>query len=93
MFFGKSVHEQCQRLKHFENGEFADSFDSEEARNGWCLYNLGCKGPSTYNNCPTAKFNSLDNKPGANWPVAAGHPCIGCSEPNFWDQMSPFYES
>jgi [NiFe] hydrogenase small subunit len=93
MFFGKSVHEQCQRLKHFENGEFAESFDSEEARKGWCLYDLGCKGPSTYNNCPSAKFNSLDGKPGASWPVAAGHPCIGCSEPNFWDHMTPFYES
>ncbi len=87
MFFGKSVHEQCERLPHFEAGEFAESFDSEEARKGWCLYNLGCKGPSTYNNCPSAKFN------GVSWPVAAGHPCIGCSEPNFWDQMSPFYES
>ena len=87
MFFGKSVHEQCERLPHFEAGEFAESFDSEEARKGWCLYNLGCKGPSTYNNCPSAKFN------GVYWPVAAGHPCIGCSEPNFWDQMSPFYES
>ena len=87
MFFGKSVHEQCERLPHFEAGEFADSFESEEARKGWCLYNLGCKGPSTYNNCPSVKFN------GVNWPVAAGHPCIGCSEPNFWDQLSPFYES
>ncbi|MFH1581975.1 MAG: hypothetical protein ABIC39_07940, partial [Pseudomonadota bacterium] len=25
-------------------------------------------------------------------PVEAGHPCIGCSEPDFWDKMSPFYE-
>jgi [NiFe] hydrogenase small subunit len=87
MFFGKSVHEQCERLGHFESGEFAQSFDSEEARKGWCLYNLGCKGPSTYNNCPSVRFNNVS------WPVAAGHPCIGCSEPNFWDQMSPFYES
>ena len=85
MFFGTSVHDQCERLKHFEAGEFADSFASEEARKGWCLYNLGCKGPQTYNNCPKALFNEV------NWPVRAGHPCIGCSEPNFWDQMSPFY--
>ncbi len=86
MFFGKSVHEQCERLKHFESNEFAESFDSEGARKGWCLYQLGCKGPQTYNNCPSALFN------GVNWPVGAGHPCIGCSEPNFWDQMAPFYE-
>ena len=92
VFFGQSVHDQCERLQHFKDGKFAPAFDSEEARNGWCLYQLGCKGPSTYNNCPKVKFNSLDDKPGVSWPVAAGHPCIGCSEPNFWDDMSPFYD-
>ncbi len=87
MFYGKTVHELCERRKHFEAGEFAPSFNSEEARKGWCLYDLGCKGPSTYNNCPKALFNQT------NWPVGAGHPCIGCSEPNFWDDMTPFYEN
>ncbi len=87
MFFGESVHEQCERKVHFDNNEFADSFDSEEARKGWCLYNLGCKGPDTYNNCPKIRFNDMS------WPVQAGHPCIGCSEPDFWDKMTPFYES
>ncbi len=86
MFYGESVHEQCERLEHFFNYEFATSFDSEEAKKGWCLYELGCKGPDTYNNCPKVKFNQT------NWPVEAGHPCIGCSEPNFWDTLSPFYE-
>lgn len=86
MFFGETVHEQCERLPHFEAGEFAPSFESEEARKGWCLYELGCKGPSTYNNCPKIKFNQT------NWPVEAGHPCLGCSEPAFWDDMAPFYE-
>ena len=87
MFYGSSVHDQCERREHFDNGEFAPSFDSEEARNGWCLYELGCKGPDTMNNCPKVKFN------GTNWPVGAGHPCIGCSEPGFWDKLSPFYEN
>ena len=41
---------------------------------------------------PTKKFNPLDKGVGVNWPVQAGHPCIGCSEPKFWDTMSPFYE-
>lgn len=50
MFYGSSVHDQCERREHFDNGEFAPSFDSEEARNGWCLYELGCKGPDTMNN-------------------------------------------
>ena len=85
--YGKTVHDQCQRRSHFEMGEFAPSFQSEEAMKGYCLYELGCKGPETYNNCPTVKFNE-----GTSWPVEAGHPCIGCSEPNFWDKLSPFYK-
>ena len=87
MFFGQSVHDLCERRKHFDAGEFAPSFNSEEARKGWCLYEVGCKGPQTYNNCPKVLFNET------NWPVAAGHPCIGCSEPGFWDEMSPFYQN
>ena len=86
MFFGELVHDKCPRLKYFDEGLFAPSFDSEEAKKGYCLYEVGCKGPYTYNNCPTAKFNET------NWPVDAGHPCIGCSEPDFWDELSPFYE-
>jgi len=85
VFYGLTVHEQCPRLPHFDKGEFAKGFGSEEAKKGWCLYELGCKGPVTNNNCPKVLFNST------NWPVQAGHPCIGCSEPDFWDAMSPFY--
>ncbi|GFK93098.1 Periplasmic [NiFe] hydrogenase small subunit [Fundidesulfovibrio magnetotacticus] len=84
-FFGTSVHDQCERVKFFDEGKFAPSFDSEEAKKGYCLYNLGCRGPETFNNCPKVLFNDT------NWPVKAGHPCIGCSEPSFWDSMSPFY--
>jgi [NiFe] hydrogenase small subunit len=86
--YGKTVHDQCPRRSHFENGEFVTEFGSEEAKMGYCLYEMGCKGPDTFNNCPTAKFND-----GTSWPVEAGHPCIGCSEPNFWDKMSPFFKT
>jgi hydrogenase small subunit len=26
------------------------------------------------------------------WPVRAGHGCIACASPRFWDTMSPFYD-
>ena len=87
IFFGQTVHDLCERRPHFEAGELAKSFDSEEARKGWCLYDLGCKGPVTYNNCPKVLFNET------NWPVGAGSPCIGCSEPHFWDDLTPFYKN
>ena len=85
--YGKSIHDQCPRRSHFENEEFVEEFGSEEAAAGYCLYKMGCRGPETYNNCPIAKFND-----GTSWPVQAGAPCIGCSEPDFWDNFTPFYE-
>lgn len=85
--YGKTIHDQCPRRPHYENDELVEEFGSEEAAMGYCLYKLGCKGPDTYNNCPIAKFND-----GTSWPVEAGHPCIGCSEPDFWDKMTPFFE-
>ena len=85
--YGETVHDNCPRLKHFEAGNFVTEFGSKEAELGYCLYEMGCKGPETYNNCPTAKFNDRTS-----FPIQAGHPCIGCSEPDFWDYMTPFYE-
>jgi [NiFe] hydrogenase small subunit len=85
--YGQTVHDQCPRRSHFENEEFVEQFGSEEAALGYCLYKMGCRGPETYNNCPVAKYND-----GTSWPVEAGAPCIGCSEPNFWDKFTPFYE-
>ncbi|MDJ0830436.1 MAG: hydrogenase small subunit [Desulfobacterales bacterium] len=85
--YSKTIHDQCPRRSHFENDEFVEEFGSEEAAMGYCLYKVGCRGPETYNNCPVAKFND-----GTSWPVEAGHPCIGCSEPGFWDKFTPFYE-
>lgn len=85
--YGKTIHDQCPRRAHYENDEFVEKFGSEEAAMGYCLYKVGCKGPDTYNNCAIAKFND-----GTSWPIEAGHPCIGCSEPEFWDKMTPFFE-
>lgn len=85
--YGQTIHDQCPRRSHFENDEFVETFGSEEAELGYCLYKMGCRGPETYNNCPIVKFND-----GTNWPIGAGHPCIGCSQPDFWDKMTPFYE-
>jgi [NiFe] hydrogenase small subunit len=53
---------------------------------GVCLYDLGCRGPETYLNCSTAKFNL-----GSSWPVQADAPCYGCSQPDFWDKPGGFY--
>ena len=79
-FYAQTIHDRCLRRPFYEAGKFAESFDDEGARKGWCLYKLGCKGPTTYNSCATIKWDQ-----GLSFPIQSGHPCLGCSEPNFWD--------
>jgi hydrogenase small subunit len=79
-FYGTTIHDRCLRRPFYDAGKFAASFDDEGARKGYCLYKLGCKGPTTYNSCATLKWDG-----GLSFPIQSGHPCLGCSEPDFWD--------
>lgn len=85
--YGLRIHDLCERRGHFDAGEFVQEFGDEGAKKGYCLYKVGCKGPYTFNNCGRERFNSHTS-----WPIQAGHGCIGCSEPNFWDTMKTFEE-
>jgi hydrogenase small subunit len=85
--YGGLIHNQCERRAHFEFGEFVQAWGDEAAQKGWCLYKMGCKGPETFANCPTVKYAD-----GASWAVLAGHGCIGCTMPAFWDAMGGAYE-
>ncbi len=85
--YGLRIHDLCERRGHFDAGEFVEEFGDEGAKKGYCLYKVGCKGPYTFNNCSKNKFNLRSS-----WPIQAGHGCIGCSEPDFWDTMGPFEE-
>lgn len=85
-FYGKRVHDSCYRRPNFDAGLYAESFDSQEAKDGYCLYKLGCRGPVTYNACGSMGWNN-----GVSFPIKSGAPCIGCSEADFWDN-SPFTE-
>jgi len=81
-FYGKLIHENCPRRAYFDEGKFAKKFGDEG-----CLYELGCKGPITYSDCPLRRWNN-----GTNWVIGAGAPCNGCTQPEFPDMTSPFYE-
>ena len=82
LFFGKLIHETCPRRPDFDAGKFA-----RKLGDAGCLYELGCKGPVTYADCPTRGFNNKTN-----WCINAGSPCHGCVEPEFPDKLSPLYE-
>jgi hydrogenase small subunit len=85
-FYSRRVHDTCYRRPNYDAGLFVESFDDENARKGYCLYKMGCRGPSTYNSCGTIRWNG-----GVSFPIQSGHGCIGCSEANFWDN-GPFYQ-
>ncbi|GHT81069.1 hydrogenase small subunit [Betaproteobacteria bacterium] len=86
MFYGQRIHDKCYRRAHFDAGQFAEEFDDDGAKKGYCLYKLGCKGPTSYNACSTVRWNG-----GVSFPIQSGHGCIGCSEDGFWDKGG-FYE-
>jgi len=83
--YGSSIHDNCPRRGHFENGEFVTALGSAEEAKGYCLYKVGCKGPQTLANCPTVRWNRR-----ASWCVEAGSPCIGCANGNWVDHDAPF---
>ena len=84
LFFQNKVHARCPERS------------SPRARSlgeGGCLADLGCKGRETYSDCPVRKWNSSGpNQPGVNWCVEARNPCGGCTEHDYPDGKSPFYE-
>ena len=86
-FYGVTIHDRCYRRPFYYQGKFAKTFDDEGARNGWCLFELGCKGPVTYNACATIKWNASTS-----FPIESGHGCLGCSQPDFWD-AGGFYKA
>lgn len=81
--FGYRIHDNCERRAHFDAGEFVEEWGDEGAKNNFCLYKVGCKGPMTFNNCSIIRYNE-----GVNWPIGVGRGCIGCSEPDFWDKYA-----
>lgn len=81
--YSSRVHDDCERRGNYELGEFVKEWGDEGAKKGWCLFEMGCKGPYTNVNCPTMKFNG-----GTSWPVQAGHGCMGCTEMGFFDKFA-----
>ena len=69
------IHDNCERRGHYDLDEFVLEWGDEGAKQGWCLFKMGCKGPYADLNCPQLRFNE-----GTNWPVGVGHGCFACGE-------------
>ncbi len=85
--YGARIHDGCQRRAYFDAGMYVEEWGDEGHKQGWCLYKMGCKGPSTFHNCPLALWNERTS-----WPVGASVGCIGCAEVHFFERLFPAYE-
>lgn len=68
--YGRRVCDQCP----FDDSDETRSFGVR----GQCMEALGCQGEAASAPCPTTLWNNR-----VNWCVAAGSPCLGCTEPTF----------
>jgi hydrogenase small subunit len=84
--YGNEIHEECPRKDNYEEGRFVRTWGDTGHQNGYCLFQMGCRGPRSHHNCDSAKWNDKTS-----WPIGSGHPCIGCAEPKFWDNLGGFY--
>lgn len=81
-FFSGAVHDSCPRRGAFDRGARDNDFSG-----GNCLYNLGCKGPLAYADCPARRWNG-----GTGMCTQMGGPCVACVEPGFPDAFMPFFQ-
>jgi NiFe hydrogenase small subunit HydA len=86
-FFGRLIHENCERRASFDAGLFLEDFNDDSPDYHLCMFKMGCKGPVTYADCPTRRWNSK-----VNWCVGANAPCHGCAEGAFYQDLAPLYQ-
>jgi NiFe hydrogenase small subunit HydA len=77
-----NVHDNCPRNPIHGNTK-ATTFGQDLL----CLEDLGCRGPTTFADCPSRRWNcyvdSEGNNIGTNWCVDCNGMCFGCVEPDF----------
>jgi hydrogenase small subunit len=80
--FGKTVHEGCDRAGYYEQGDFAQDYNSPK-----CQVRIGCWGPVV--NCNVTKRGWMDGIGGC---PNVGGICIACTMPGFPDKFMPFMD-
>ncbi|MHB8076312.1 hydrogenase small subunit [Desulfosporosinus fructosivorans] len=68
-YFGSKIHSMCPRK--------GTTVVKQLGQYG-CYKNVGCKGPSSQNVCPSMQWNN-----GQAWCIGVNYPCIGCANPDF----------
>ncbi len=80
--FGATVHQGCDRGGYYEEGDFAEDYNSPK-----CLVKVGCWGPVV--NCNVTKRGWMAGIGGC---PNVGGICIACTMPGFPDKFMPFMD-
>ena len=81
--FYPNTHLTCPYLGAYQAVHFSHAMNDKEG----CRFQLGCKGPWSACDSSRRLWNG-----GVNWCIANAT-CVGCTDPHFPDQQSPFYEN
>ena len=84
--YGKRIHDQCPRRAHFDAGSSSRRVRRRVGAKGLVPVSGRLQRPGdvlAMPDLPVEHEHQLAHR--------AGHPCIGCTEPFFWDTMTPFY--
>ncbi len=73
-FYGFTIHNGCLRNEYFEYKVDGYEYGNLE---GCLYYDHGCQAPYTHGSCNRILWNETSSK------TRSGHPCLGCTEPNF----------
>jgi len=85
IYYAESIHDNCRRRAHFDENHFLEDWN-DPGQKEWCLLHKGCKGTLTNSDCPIRRWND-----GISFCIDCGAPCMGCAQPEFYQEMSPLY--
>lgn len=83
-YYPDLIHNQCGRYQAFNQDHYTKNFDREKYN---CLLKNGCRGPVTYSDCPTRRWNGK-----VSVCIESNTPCIGCINKEFPFKSSLYLE-
>lgn len=83
-YYPDVIHNQCGRYQAFNQDRYTENFETTKHN---CLLKNGCRGPITFSDCPTRRWNGK-----VNFCIESNTPCIGCINKDFPFKSSLYLE-
>ena len=83
-YFDETIHNRCARFQHFTQDNYLTDYNTEP---DYCLLKQGCRGPVTYSDCSSRRWNGK-----VSYCIDCGSPCVGCKNKD-WPYDNQIYLS